>query len=1028
MATERLDIIVRLRNATGAGLTQVRKGVSGIGTAATKSSGALRGFATQLGGIVALVGGGAFLGGAIKTFAAFDDNMRAAGAVTSATAEEMKAMTDIAKELGKTTRFTASDAAGGLRLLGMAGFEAGEAIKALPGVLNLAAAGNVELSQAADITTNVLSAFGIETEKLGRVNDVLVKTFTSSNTTIVELGEAFKFVGPIAKGVGADFEDLFAAMGKLGDAGLKGTLAGTALRGAINALMNPTAQETKLLGELEQRMGDVNLEITDGEGNFVGFVKIIEQLEKAGLRGEEALKLFGLRAGPGMAALLNIGSEKLKTLKDDIDAAGGISEDVAKQMESGIGGAMREAAAAFEAVKIAIGEAFAEDLIAGIRRTRDILVGWVNAIKQIKEEGTLGAYARAFETAWNAITSAIEASKAVLSEFTKVLIASYFAITGEFGAAKEAVKDFGSSIDALLEKKGLLENANIRESKAIQDNIDKVKRQIAQAKEKIAQSKADAASWRGRLVGAEKYDAQIEKYTNKVEILQDKLVGLERQKFAVDLEIKVEEIQADEYIDLWRVKLENAAQDQGPIGRGTQKIREALGKVTDVLSDDAKLKADLQKLRAALETEGQRIENDYAQGLLSLDQYFEERAKIVRERIGKELELLSLQRDDAKTLDKKEQINAQIYAKEQELQRALLQLDGERYDNQKSMEEEMTRERTRVNGLRLAAEQAFQDQKERLKMDSPGLEGEFAQEQAAIQERQAAELKAVTDFQAAEMELLRQQTDEKAILREKENEQRLALNQMLIDQEAEQERLAADQQQRLYEYRLENMANLAGSTADLFQGLYEITGKKNKEFFVAAKAAAIAEATINIAQAVTKALAQGGIFGVASAAMIGALGAVQIAKIASQGLAEGGVVEGQSPHSKADNIPIRATAGEFMQPVPSVKEYGTDAMEIIRRRAVPRTVLRSALGLDRFSAPPVRYGHRNFAEGGMVKKTSDEMAPAGGKSGEETQIVNVLDPQVFDQWAAGNSGKKSVMNIISDNIFQVRKMVFDNTN
>jgi hypothetical protein len=171
---------------------------------------------------------------------------------------------------------------------------------------------------------------------------------------------------------------------------------------------------------------------------------------------------------------------------------------------------------------------------------------------------------------------------------------------------------------------------------------------------------------------------------------------------------------------------------------------------------------------------------------------------------------------------------------------------------------------------------------------------------------------------------------------------------MLIDQEAEQERLAADQQQRLYEYRLENMANLAGSTADLFQGLYEITGKKNKEFFVAAKAAAIAEATINIAQAVTKALAQGGIFGVASAAMIGALGAVQIAKIASQGLAEGGVVEGQSPHSKADNIPIRATAGEFMQPVPSVKEYGTDAMEIIRRRAVPRTVLRSALGLDRF--------------------------------------------------------------------------------
>jgi len=258
-----VDIIISFRDKFSAGIRKVKSEMKGLGQEAKGLGARLKTVQGALGAFGLAAGGAAVVAAfskAVGTFKEFDDTMRAVGAVSGATTEELQMLRDTAEKMGAETRFSASEAADGLRLLSMAGLSAADSIEVLPSVLQLASAGMVDLGTAADIATNVMSAFGLTVEELPRVNDVLVKTFTSTNTTLGELGEAFKLVGPIAKGLGADFEDLNAALGQLGNAGLKGSLAGTSLRGALNALFNPTKEEAKLMEEIRKTWAPEDIE------------------------------------------------------------------------------------------------------------------------------------------------------------------------------------------------------------------------------------------------------------------------------------------------------------------------------------------------------------------------------------------------------------------------------------------------------------------------------------------------------------------------------------------------------------------------------------------------------------------------------------------------------------------------------------------------------------------------------------------------------------------------------------------------
>ena len=158
----------------------------------------------------------------IRVFASFESSMLRVKAITGATGQEFEDLTNLAKELGATTAFTARESAEAMGFLAQAGFDVKEINEALPRVLSLAAAGQLELASAADITASVLRGFSLTADESGRVADVLAASASSANTSVQEMGEAFKFAGPVASAMGISIEEAAAALGVLWNAGLKG--------------------------------------------------------------------------------------------------------------------------------------------------------------------------------------------------------------------------------------------------------------------------------------------------------------------------------------------------------------------------------------------------------------------------------------------------------------------------------------------------------------------------------------------------------------------------------------------------------------------------------------------------------------------------------------------------------------------------------------------------------------------------------------------------------------------------------------
>jgi len=318
---------------------------------------------------------------AIKIFTELSDTLAQVRAVTNANAMEFENLEAVATKMGRTTRFTAKQAADGLLYLGRAGFTATEAVAALPTTLRMAQAAAIDLGRAADIATNIMTSFSLEVNKLPHAADVLTKAFTSSNATLENLGVGFTYVGSIAKGLGTEFEDVIGALAKLHDAGFKGTMAGTALRGALDGLFNPTKAEAELLDKLSERLGFLDLQIRNASGGFVGFSALIGQLEDAGFTAEEALKLFGQRAGPGMAALLRIGSKNLADYKESLKDAGGATQAIAEIMDETLKGAFLRLKSAAEG----LGESFGSGIEGGLKVLLDTLSSAINIITDFKE-------------------------------------------------------------------------------------------------------------------------------------------------------------------------------------------------------------------------------------------------------------------------------------------------------------------------------------------------------------------------------------------------------------------------------------------------------------------------------------------------------------------------------------------------------------------------------------------------------------------------------------------------------------------
>ena len=313
------------------------------------------------------------LGMAVKTTADFEAGMSRVGAVANATDKELEAMTQTALKLGAETSFSSSQAAEGMQYLAMAGFKANEIIAAMPGVLDMAAAGQVALGDAANIASNIMSGFGMEAGKAGQVADVLSKTFTSSNTTLSSLGETMKYAAPVAHSVGWSLEEMAAAAGKLGDAGIDGSMAGTALRAAVVRLSAPTDEAAGLLDKL-------GVKTTNAKGQMLPLADILEQLNKGMSSYTDTQKaaatqtIFGTVAMSSMLTLMQ-NTQGVKDFTAELQNAGGTADKIASKQLDNLNGAIEALGGSFETIQIAIGQHFIP-LVRGVAEGLTALLNW----------------------------------------------------------------------------------------------------------------------------------------------------------------------------------------------------------------------------------------------------------------------------------------------------------------------------------------------------------------------------------------------------------------------------------------------------------------------------------------------------------------------------------------------------------------------------------------------------------------------------------------------------------------------------
>lgn len=318
---------------------------------------------TALGKTLTTIGGGLTVGlttpllgvgtAAVSVGNDFEAQMDRVQGTLGETEAEMESLRDQAIQLGADTSFSASEAAEGMENLASAGFSAQEIMAAMPGLLDLAAASGASLADASSYAATTLNAFGLEAEKAGHVADVYALAAARTNAQTEDMGEAMKYIAPVANAMGQSLEETAAAIGIMSDAGILGSQAGTTLRGALSRMARPTDVMT-------EKMNELGITFYDAEGNMKGYSEIIRELQGSfqGLTQEEQnnalVTLFGQEALSGMQALIAAGPDQLDELTSALEQSDGAAQSMAETMMDNTKGAIEQMMGAFESAGIVI--------------------------------------------------------------------------------------------------------------------------------------------------------------------------------------------------------------------------------------------------------------------------------------------------------------------------------------------------------------------------------------------------------------------------------------------------------------------------------------------------------------------------------------------------------------------------------------------------------------------------------------------------------------------------------------------------
>lgn len=320
---------------------------------------------------------------AIKVGADFESGMSEVAAISGASAEDLEMLTDKAKEMGIQTKFSATEASEAMKYMAMAGWKAADMADGIGGIMNLAAASGEDLASVSDIVTDALTAFGLQAKDSGHFADVLAKAASNSNTNVGMMGETFKYAAPLAGTLGYSVEDTAVAIGLMANAGIKGSQAGTAMRGMLTRLIKPT-------DEVQGAMDALGITISNADGTIKPFNQLMKEMRKAfsKLTDEEkaqrAASLAGQEAMSGFLAIINASDADFDKLSTAIANADGTAQFMADTMNDNLKGKITLLGSSLEGVGIAAYEKFERPL-------KKAVEGAIDRVNDLSREMTSGS-------------------------------------------------------------------------------------------------------------------------------------------------------------------------------------------------------------------------------------------------------------------------------------------------------------------------------------------------------------------------------------------------------------------------------------------------------------------------------------------------------------------------------------------------------------------------------------------------------------------------------------------------------------
>lgn len=313
-------------------------------------------------GIGAAATGLSALGAAsIKAGSNFEAEMSKVAAISGATGEEFEALKNKSKEMGASTKFSATESAQAMEYMAMAGWKTGDMLSGIDGIMNLAAASGEDLATTSDIVTDALTAFGLSASDSTHFADILAAASSNANTNVSMMGETFKYVAPVAGALGFSAEDCATAIGLMANSGIKASQAGTALRAIFSRIVKPT-------DEVAAAMEALDISVVNSDGSMKSLNEIMLDLREgfSGLseaeKSQMAAAIGGQEAMSGLLAIVNASDSDFEKLQDSIYGCDGAAEQMAETMQDNLQGSITTLKSAIEGLEIEIYESMESGL------------------------------------------------------------------------------------------------------------------------------------------------------------------------------------------------------------------------------------------------------------------------------------------------------------------------------------------------------------------------------------------------------------------------------------------------------------------------------------------------------------------------------------------------------------------------------------------------------------------------------------------------------------------------------------------